>query len=263
MNNRMRQFIGFAIGAPVGLGLGISFFYLIFLGGGYLQMLGIVLFLALAVGLALFYGIRSVRGRKLADTLLDILYKEADPEKFVRESEKAIAKTRNRAVKETLSLNLAVGYEAMGEYGEAIRVMDAMDMSAADKISRAMYYSNLAAFCAENGQLVRAEAAYTKGQPLFEKAGEAISLAHVRFSRALLYYADEKYEETLDALETARSRGFEDRHSLARLQLFEARSLAKLGKLKEARNVYGKILQKNTYPFVLACAKKELAALGE
>ncbi len=263
MNNRMRQVVSLIVGAPIGITIGVSFFYLIFLTEGKLQLLGTVLFLALFIGIVLFYGIRSVKCRKLVDALLDILYKEVNPEKFVAESEKAIRKTKNRAVKGTLSLNLAVGYEALGEYKKAIDIMENLDISASDKISKAMYYSNAAAFYAENGQSVRAHEAYTKGQPLFEKAGESISLAHVRFSRALLYYVNEQYEEALEAFENARSRGFADRHSLTRLQLFEARSLVKLGKGKEAKSVYGKILQKKTYPYLLACAKREMAALSE
>ena len=263
MNNRMRQFIGFIVGAPIGITLGVSFFYLIFLTEGALQLFGAALFVALAVGVILFFSIRGAKGRKLIDSLLDILYKEVDPAKFAEESEKAIRKTRNRAIKCTLSLNLAVGYEALGEYKKAIEIMENLDISASDKITTAMYYSNAAAFYAENGQLTRAQEAYTKGQPLFEKMGESISLAHVRFSRALLYYADEQYEEALEGFNSARGRGFDDRHSLTRLQLFEARTLAKLGKAKEAKSVYGKILQKHTYPYLLDCAKREMQALSE
>ncbi len=261
MSDRLRQLIGIMISIPVCLAVGVSVvLFALRLEGGARTLFILALF-ALAVAILIAYAVRGAKSNKLVEGLLDILYKEVNPQKFIEASEAELKKTRSRALRNTLSLNLAVGYEAAGQFDEAIRVMKSMNVLSADKTSKAMFYCNAAAFYAEKGALTEGLEAYTTGQAYYEKAAKDISMGYIRLTRGLLYYAEGKYEEALETFEKARARGFDDRHTMSKLQLFEARALAKLAKKKEAKTVYGKIIQKKTYPYLLACAKEELAAL--
>lgn len=262
MNDRIKHILTLAFGIPLCLAAGLSGFLLITHLEGSLRTLVIAAFLLLGIGILIFYGVRSSKAGKTVEALLDILYKEVDPDTFITESEKVLKKTHNRALRSTLSLNLAVGYAAAGKYDDAIRVMKEINILSADKTSKAMFYLNAASFYAEKGSPLEAAEAYTMGQPYYEKASASIPFAHLRLVRGLLHYVEGQYEEALEAFENARKKGFDDRHSLSKLQLFEARCYAKLGKTKEAKVVYGKILQKNTYPFILASAKAESEALN-
>lgn len=261
MNDKLRTLLTVLFGIPIGLAIGVSITLLIFRLEGTIRTLAIVALLAAAVAVLILMAVRNSRGNKLVERLLDILYKDADPDTFIAESLAALEKTRNRALRNTLSMNLAVGYAAAGRYSEAIAVMKEMPISTADKVSKAMFYCNAATFYAENGANTEAHEAYTLGRPYFEKAGEKLPIAYRRFTRGLLYFADGAYEEALDAFSKARMLGFEDRHTMTRLQLFEARALAASGQHKEAKAVYAKIVQKKTYPYLLNCARKELEAL--
>ena len=261
MSERARQLLGILIGIPLCLAVGASIVIFVYNLGGAARIWAIAALLTIAVAVLVLYAVRNAKGNKLVEQLLDILYKEVNPDKFIAESKKVLDKTRNRALRNTLLLNLAVGYEAVGQFDEAIDVMKSMLIGAADKVSKAMFYCNAAAFYAEKGAVAEGHEAYTLGQPFFEKAGENIPVGYLRLSRGLLYYADGKYEEALEAFSKARGRGFEDRHTMTKLQLFEARALARLGRIKEAKSVYSKIVQKKTYPYLLECAKQELQIL--
>ncbi len=261
MSDRLKQLLGILIGIPVCLAVGASVVILIYHMQGTARIWAIVALFAVAIAVLVLYAVRNAKGNKLVEQLLDILYKEADPDTFVQQSLAALDKTRNRALRNTLFLNLAVGYEAAGKYDEAIAVMKKMPIGSADKVSKAMYYCNAAAFYAEKGAAAEGHEAYTLGQPYFEKAGENIPMSYIRLTRGLLHYAEGEYEEALEAFTKARGRGFDDRHTLTKLQLFEARALSHLGRNRDAKNVYAKIVQKKTYPYLLECARKEMQEL--
>ncbi len=261
MNDKLRTLLTVLFGIPIGLAIGVSIALLVFRLEGTMQTLAIVALIIIAITLLILMAVRNARGNKLVERLLDILYKDADPDTFIAESLAALNKNRNRALRNTLSMNLAVGYASAGQYDEAIKVMKEMPIGTADKVSKAMFYCNAAAFYAEKGANTEAHEAYTLGRPYFEKAGEKLPISYRRFTRGLLYFSDGQYAEALDAFSKARNLGFEDRHTMTRLQLFEARALAASGQHKEAKAVYAKIVQKKTYPYLLACAKAELEAL--
>ncbi len=263
MNDRARRLISIFFGVPVYVAFAVFAVIVISRLEGSARVAGIFVLLALLLAAFILYLVRTSRGNRQVAALLDILYKEADPEKFISASEEVLGKTRNRALRNTLLLNLAVGYAAAGKYDDAIRAMKEVPIDAADKESKAMYYCNVAAFYAEKGALDAGLEAYREGLPYFEKTGAAMPMAHLRFTRGLLHFAEGEYEEALEVFETAKNRGFSDRHTMTRLQLFEARAHAALGHVKEARQIYGKILQKKTYPFYLQSAKEELARLDK
>ncbi|MBE7025546.1 MAG: hypothetical protein E7408_05775 [Ruminococcaceae bacterium] len=261
MNDRLRHLLTLVIGLPLCFAVGISVVLLLIRLDGTLRTLAILFLFAVAITTLIFVGVRNSRNNKLVGRLLDILYKEVHPDRFIEESLAALKKTRNRALKNTLSLNLAVGYAAAGKFDEAIDVMKSIPIGSADKVSKAMFYCNAAAFYAEKGATAEANEAYNMGRPYFEKAEAKLPMGYLRFTRGLLHYAEGQFAEALEALEKARGIGFEDRHTMTNLQLFEARSLVRLEKTREAKALYAKIIQKKTYPFLLSCAKTELEQL--
>ncbi len=261
MNPRFKKIFAVALRIPILVSLVASvILLLLYLPGVWRTVFAATLFAATLVSF-ICYGIHSSKMDKCIEALLDILYKEVNPEKFIRESEEALRKTKSRAIRNTFLLNLAVGYEATGRFDEAIRIMKEMDISTADKVSKAIFYANAASFYAENGSVFEAEEAYTSGRPYFEKAAKRLPSGHMQLARGLLYFVNEQYADAADAFEKARGKGFEDRHTLTKCQLFEARALAQLGKTKESKALYHKIQQKKTYPYLLECAKAELLQL--
>ncbi len=261
MSDKARQVWGLVFGLPIGFAIGISvLMFVMQLQGGY-RIGAIAILLAVGISVLLWASLRNAKGSRQVEALLDILYKEADPEKFIAASLEALKKAKHRTLKSTLTLNLAVGYTANGQYEDAIRTMKEMNVSLADKVSKAMYYLNAAACYAEKGAATEALEAYSLAKPLLEKTEKDMPAGHIYLTRGLLYFVEEKYQDALETFERARSRGFDDRHTMTKLQLFEARAYKQIGKTKEARALYGKILQKKTYPFLLQKAKEELAAL--
>ena len=263
MTPKLRRIISIAIRIPIFVSVGFTILLLAFRLEGVLRMAFIAVLLTVGAGTLIWYLAHSSKMGKRISELLDVLYKDINPEKFISESEVLLKKTRNRAIRNTVALNLAVGYEAKGDFKEAIRVMKTIDINRADTISKAMFFSNATAFYAQNGSVFEASEAYTSGKPYFEKAGNKVSKAHLLFSRGLYFYAEDRFEDALDSFEKARGAGFDDRHSMTRLQLFEARARLKLGMEKEAKALYHKVLQKNTYPYLLSCARTELEALDK
>ncbi len=261
MNDKARQVWGLIFGLPIGFAIGITVFIFVMQLEGSARIAAIAILLALGISVLAWAARRNAKGSRQVEALLDILYKEADPEKFIRASQEALKKAKHRTLKSTLTLNLAVGYTASGRYDEAICTLKEMNVSLADKVSKTMYYLNAASCYAEKGAATEALEAYSLAKPLLEKTEKELPAGHILLTRGLLYFAEGKYEDALETFERARSRGFDERHTMTKLQLFEARAYTKLGKTKEARTLYGKILQKKTYPFLLQKAKEELFAL--
>ena len=262
MNDKLRQLFSIAVGLPICLAIGASLILLILKLDGALRIWGFLALFAISLVILILNSAKNRKANRLVASLLDILQKEVKPEKFIEESEKALEGTKNRALRSTLSLNLAVGYEAVGDYDSAIRIMKEIPIGTADKLSKAMFYNNAAAFYAEKGAVEEGLEAYVLGQPHFMKAGKDIPISYLTLTKGLLAFAEEKYEEAVELFENARSKGFDDRHSLTKLQLFYGRALAAMGRTKEARNMFSKVIQKKTYPFLLESAKKELEKLG-
>lgn len=261
MNDRLRHLLSVLIGIPLCLAIGASIVLLIAQLEGGLRWVAIGALFALTVATLIFAGVKNSRGNRLVETLLDILYKEADPDTFISASLDALKNNRSRALRNTLSLNLAVGYAAAGKFEEAIDVMKKIPIGSADKVSKALFYCNAAAFYAQKGASAEAHETYNLGRPFFEKTETKLPIAYLRFTRGLLYYAEGDYAQALETFEKARKLGFEERHTMTNLQLFEARCQTKLEKPKEAKAIYAKIIQKKTYPYLLSCAKNELATL--
>ena len=261
MTPKFRKILAITIRVPFVVALAFTSVFLAFHLEGTARIVYIALLFSVSAVTLIWYAVHSSRMGKQISALLDVLYKEMNVDKFISESEALLKKTKSRAIRNTISLNLAVGYEAKGEFEEAIRVMKSIDVEKADTVSKAMFFSNATAFYAQSGAPFEASEAYTSGKPYFEKAEKSLSKAHLLFSRGLYFFAEDRFEDALDSFEKARGAGFDDRHSMTRLQLFEARALVKLGKEKEAKAMYHKVLQKNTYPYLLSSAKAELESL--
>ena len=261
MNDKLRQLLSVAIGIPIFFAIGASLILLVLQLDGMMRVWGFLALFLLSVVVLVMHSAKNRKADRLVESLLDILQKEVNPEKFIAESEKALKNTKNRALRSTLSLNLAVGYEAIGDYDSAIRIMKEIPIMTADKLSKAMFYNNAAAFYAEKGAVDEGLEAYGLGKSHFMKAGKDIPSAYLTLTKGLLAYAEERYDEAIELFENARSKGFDDRHTLTKLQLFYGRALLKAGNAKDAKVVFLKIIQKKTYPFLLKSAKEELEKL--
>lgn len=263
MNGRLRTILKWGIGTPVSLAICAAVFYLLLRMGTTARLISMFGIFAIGFSVLLFNIIRSRKNEKLVTSLLDILYKKADPARFVSASKASIEKTKNKALLGTLYLNLAIGYEAMGDFGTAIAVMKENIHLFTDKLSKAIYFVNMASFYAQKGAVDEGLEMYQTGRSYVEKCKKQIPAAYMLFARGLLFYAEEQYTDALDSFRKVQAKDFEDRHALTKLQLYEARTLQKLGNSKEAKAIYGKICQKNTYPYLLQCAKEERSQLGE
>lgn len=245
------------------MAIGASIVLLVVRMEGSMRTLAIIALFLIGAALLGLLILKNKKESRLVESLLDILYKDVNPEGFIEASEAALAKTKSRPLQNTLRLNLAVGYEAAGDFDGAIRTMKEIPIETADKVSKAMFYNNMAALYAEKGAEHEALEAYSFGKPYFQKAAADIPAAYMALTRGLLYYVEGKFPEAVEAFENARNKGFEDRHTMSKLQLFHARALSALGEKKEAKAILGKLCQKKTYPYLLEMARNELANLKE
>ncbi len=259
----LRQITRILLGLPIFLAIIASVVLLIVRMEGSMRTLASIALFLIGVVLLVLLICKNKKESRLVESLLDILYREVNPERFIEASEAALAKTKSRPLQNTLRLNLAVGYEAAGDFDGAIRTMKEIPIETADKVSKAMFYNNMAVFYAEKGAEHEALEAYSFGKPHFKKAEADIPSSYMALTRGLLYFVEGKYPEAVEAFENARSKGFEERHTMAKLQLFHARALSALGEKKEAKTILGKLCQKKTYPYLLEVARKELADLQE
>ncbi len=263
MNEQIKRVLLWAFGIPISLAVCTTIVLLLMRLEGVMLYLGIVALFLLGITVFIVNMLRSRKNEKLVASLLDILHKQADPDTFIKESEAAIQKKRNKSLRGTLSLNLAIGYEAVGDYGKAISVMKDCYGLMTDSISKAMFYINIASFYAQKGAVNEGLEAYQLGRPYVEKKQKFIPKAYILLVRGLLFYAQEKYEDALDSFRKVEPGQFEDRHAHTKLQLYMARTYARMGNMKEARTLYGKVCQRKTYPFLLECARREMEALSE
>ncbi len=263
MNTQMKRFIVWMAGIPISLAICASVVLLLMRLEGTLFYLALLFLFLLGVAVLVISMVRSRKNEKIVNKLLDILYKDADPKAFIAASKAQIQKTRNKALKGTLSFNLAIGYEADGNFGRAISVMkETLDLTA-DGLTKATYYLNLASFYAQKGAVNEGLEAYQAGRRYIDKKRKYIPAAYTLFVRGLLFYAEEKDADALDSFKKINMEEFEDRHSVTKLQLYMARAYSRMGNIKEARVLYGKVRQRKTYPYLLSCANAEIENLQE
>ncbi|MDD6307870.1 MAG: hypothetical protein PUB07_00700 [Clostridia bacterium] len=261
MSEQIKRLISWIACSILTLAVCVSLFLLIMNLSGAARIWTIVGIVLVSLIILIIVLKRNARNEQMVGSLLDILYKNADPAAFIAASEKALEKTKNKALRCTLMLNLAVGYEAIGDFSHAIAIMKQISVLLTDRTSKAIYYCNLAGFYAQGDRLTDGLGAYKVARQYYEKCKKKIPNAYFLYTRGLLFYTEAQYEDAMDSFKKVQTNQFQDRHAQTKLQLYMARTFAAMGKTKDAREYYSKVLQRNTYPYLLTCAKQELDAL--
>lgn len=157
------------IGAGIGILIGISF---PFLDGDQIKTVETIFNLILVfavVGAVIFTSLREIKFVKEIRRLLKILNIDIDVERYMNEIQEAINKTKNKTHKLCLSINMAVGYSAKGEYKKAIDYMLNLNIKDLNSTIKAVYYNNLAYFYCEANNLQGAIKAYSQGEKFINK----------------------------------------------------------------------------------------------
>jgi tetratricopeptide (TPR) repeat protein len=245
--------IGIGIGFPIGL---VS----AFATDEQLEVITPVLTLIVVAALILIFTYAILKANKFnkeVTRLLMILYEDIDAENYIKETKDVISKTRNKSYKLHFSLNLAIGYDALGEYQEAIDNMRVLDISNARWIYKALYYNNLAFFYYEAGNSQSAIQTYSEGKKFINKLLEnPIYSGGPLHTKGIIEYSKGNFASSEELLEKSKLQLNANNHLVTSANLYIAKICLKTNRTAEARLLLDYNLSQKLLPNILAETKE-------
>ena len=245
----------------IGIGIGLSLGLISsFATEEQLEVITPVLTLIMVAALILIFTytiLKAIKINKEANRLLKILYEDIDAENYIKETKDAISKIKNKSYKLHFSLNLAIGYEALGEYQEAIDNMRVLDISDARWIYKALYYNNLAFFYYEAGNSQSAIQTYSDGEKFINKL-----LKNPRYSggplhtKGIIEYSKGNFASSEELLEKSKLQLNVSHHLVTSANLNIAKICLKTNRIAKARLLLDYNLSQKLLPNILAETKK-------
>lgn len=245
--------IGIGIGVPIGL---VSAF-------ATEEQLGIItpvftLIIVAALILIFTYIIqKAVKFNKEAFRLLKILNEDIDVEKYIKETKDTISKTKNKYYKLHFALNLAIGYEAKGEYQKAIDHMKVLNINDARWIYKALYYNNLAFFYNETDNLQAAIQTYSDGEKFINKLLKSpLYSAGPLHTKGIIEYSKGNLTSSEELLEKSKLQVNANNHLVTSANLYVAKICLQTSRTQKARLLLDYNLSQKLLPNILAETKK-------
>jgi len=250
--------IGIGIGLPTGL---IS----AFATEEQLKVITPILTLIMIAALIMIFTYTILKANKFnkeVTRLLKILNEDIDVENYIKETKDAISKTRNKLYKLHFSLNLAIGYDALGEYQEAIDNMRALDISDARWIYKALYYNNLTFFYYEAGNSQAAIQTYTDGEKFINKfLKNPIYSAGPLHTKGVIEYSKGNFASSEELLEKSKLQVNANNHLVTSANLYIAKICLQTNRTPKARVLLDYNLSQKLLPNILAETKKVVAEM--
>jgi tetratricopeptide (TPR) repeat protein len=251
--------IGIGIGVPLGL---VSSFAT----EEQLEVITPVLVLMMAAVLILIFTSAILKANKFnkeVTRLLKILYEDINAEKYIKETKDAISKTKNKSFKLHFALNLAIGYDALGEYQEAIDHMRALNISDARWIYKALYYNNLAFFYYEAGNCEAAIQAYSHGEKFINKLLEKpIYSGGPLHTKGIIEYSKGNFAFSEELLEKSKLQLNTNNHLVTSANLYIAKICLQTNRMPKARLLLDYNLSQKLLPNILAETKKVIEEMN-
>ena len=245
--------IGIVIGLPIGL---ISSFA----KEEQLEVITPVLTLIMVAALILIFTytiLKAIKINKEANRLLKILYEDIDAENYIKETKDAISKIKNKSYKLHFSLNLALGYDALGKYQEAIDNMRVLDIIDARWIYKALYYNNLTFFYYEAGNSQSAIQTYSDGEKFINKLlKKPLYRGGPLHTKGIIEYSKGNFASSEELLEKSKLQLNVSHHLVTSANLNIAKICLKTNRIAKARLLLDYNLSQKLLPNILAETKK-------
>jgi tetratricopeptide (TPR) repeat protein len=201
--------------------------------------------------------LKANKFKKEANRLLKILYEDIDVENYIKETKDIISKTKYKFYKLHFSLNLAIGYEALGEYKQAIDNMRVLDINDASCIYKALYYNNLAFFYYEAGNSQAAIQTYSDGEKFINKLLENSSYSAAPLhTKGIIEYSKGNFTISEELLEKSKLQINGNNHLVTSANLYIAKIYLKTSRTSKARLLLDYNLSQKLLPNILAETKK-------
>ena len=185
------------------------------------------------------------------------LYEDIDVENYIKETKNAISMTRNKYYKLHFSLNLAIGYDALGEYQEAIANMRNLDISGARLIYKALYYNNLAFFYYEAGNSQAAIQTYSDGEKFINKLLEhPIYRGAPLHTKGIIEYINGNFISSEELLEKSKLQINSNNHLVTSANLYIAKICLQTNRTPKAKVLLDYNLSQKLLPNIFAETKK-------
>ena len=245
--------IGFVIGVPLGIVSALA-------TEEQLEAIPPIFTLIIVTALILIFTYTILKANKFnkeVNRLLKILYEDVDIEKYIKETKEALSKTRNKLYKLHFSLNLAIGYDALGEYQQAIDNMRALDISDARWIYKALYYNNLSFFYFEAGNSQAAIQTYSEGEKFINKLLENPLHSGGPFhTKGIIEYSKGNFTSSEELLEKSKIQRNASNHLVASANLYIAKICLQNGRISKAKLLLDYNLSQKLLPNILTETKK-------
>ena len=225
-----------------------------------LEVITPVFIITMVVALILIFTyiiLKDIKFNKEVNRLLKILHEEIDVENYIKETKDTISKTRNSVYKLHFSLNLAIGYEALGNYQEAIDNMRVLDISEARWIYKALYYNNLAFFYCEVGNSQTAIQTYSDGEKFINKLLEnPIFSGAPLHTKGIIEYLKGNFTSSEELLEKSKLQLNTNNHLVTSANLYIAKICLQTNRIQKARLLLDYNLSQRLLPNILAETRK-------
>lgn len=216
---------------------------------------------AVAIIVFVCVAVVSKKQNTVINDLLSILYKDLNPDKFIDESLKTLETVKSRALKKTLLLNLAVGYQAKCMFDKAIETTKSINIKGASTVFKAMYHCNLAMFYAQSGDIDNALLTFAEGEKNITASEAKLPEANLLLVKGIVAFVDGEMKKSQRCLKSAKEAGFDEKHSSYYADIYLGKIYKQEGKLREAKEVFARISRKKTLPYITAAALHELDSL--
>ncbi len=194
--------------------------------------------------------------------LLKILLEDIDVEKYIAETKTAIINTKNKVYKLQLSINLAIGYEANGEYQKAIEHMTEINIKSANVRHKALYYNNLAFFYSEVGDSQKAIQIYLDGERSINKFSKNPNFSSTFLhTKAIIEYSKGNFQLSEELLEKSRFQGKLSIHGSTSVNLYLAKIYIKTDRIQKAIVLLEYNMIQKLMPNIMEESKRLLAEI--
>lgn len=245
------------IGALIGVPIGLLIAFLPEGQDGIFIPLFLLLIAAALIFIITYTILKYKKFSKEVNRLINILYIDIDVDKYIKETQGAISKMKNKQYKLHLSLNLAIGFEAKGEYQKAIDYTERLNIDNANWVYKALYYNNLAFYYCEAGKLEQAIEEFSDGAKFIEKllknplycAAPLQTKAVIEYHKGNLPYAEELLEKSKQQIRVSS-------HLISSVNLYEAKIYLQTNRIDKAKLLLEYNLSQKLLPNILEETKK-------
>ncbi|MDP4177458.1 MAG: hypothetical protein Q8900_03850 [Bacillota bacterium] len=219
----------------------------------------LICFILIIIVCCLIYiNIKTVNLTKEMQRILKILYEDIDIDRYLREMQNAMTKAKAKTYKFNLSIWLALGYEAKGEYQRAIEYMNNLNIkNAINTTCKAIYYNNLAYFYCEAGEVDEAIKIYLQGEKfinqIIKKPLYRASLLH---TKGVLEYLKGNLIESEELLEESKLQTFVRNNLIISANLYLAKIYFQTNRIEKSKLMLNYNISQKLFPNIQTETKK-------